>query len=67
MPIAVAIQRSSYVEVRDEHNSQIAYIPCVPGPRHGLQGYTAGTFSVRMGDNVHVYNDRGMQIYQIPV
>ncbi len=65
--ISVAIQRANYVDVRDENNHQIAYIPCDFDSRHGLQGYTASTFSVRMGDSLQVYNDRGMQINQIPL
>ena len=67
MPIAVAIQRSNYIEIRDEHNNQTGYIPFTPGPRNCLQGFTSATCSVRMGDNVYVFNDRGTPMFQIPV
>lgn len=65
--ISVAIQRANYVDVRDEHGNQIACVPCDFDSRHGLQGYTGSTFSVRMGDNLQIFDDKGRQINQIPL
>ena len=65
--ISVAIQRANYVDVRDENNHQIAYVMCGVDEKHGLAGYTASTFSVRMGDSLQIYDDQGRQINQIPL
>ncbi len=53
MAIGSAIQKGSHVYVYDEHNSLLFN-------RQGeLMGYTSNTVSLRTGNSIYTYNEKG--------
>lgn len=53
--ISVAIQKGSFVYVKNEKNSQTA---CISGE---LLGYTSATVTVKRGNFAYTFDERGNQ------
>ena len=64
MAIGSALQRGTYVYVKDERGRDLCQIPAGNGPKDGLVGYTGSTISIRRGNNVYTYNERGRNLGQ---
>ena len=45
--------------VYDENNHIILQLPIGSGPNDGLKGYTGSSVSIRLGDTIFIYNERG--------
>ena len=66
MAIGSVIERANSLIVYDERGRQTAIIP-LGIAEAVLQGYTAGTVSVRRRTVVLIYDARGRQIGMVPV
>ena len=64
MSIGSAVQRGTYVYVKDERGHRLCEIPAGNGPMDGLLGYTSETIAIRRGNNVFIYNERGHNLGQ---
>lgn len=62
MSIATAETRNGFVYVTNDKGVRIQTIPCGNGPNDGVTGYTSSTVSVRKGDFIYTYNEKGQQI-----
>lgn len=62
MAIGSAVQRGTYVYVRDEKGRELCQIPAGNGPHDGLLGFTGTTVSIRRGNNVYTYSEKGRNI-----
>lgn len=64
MAIGSAVQRGTYVYVKDERGRDLCQLQAGSGPNDGLLGYTGTTVSIRRGNNVYTYSDKGRNIGQ---
>ena len=67
MSIATAETRNGFVYVTNDKGVRIQTIACGNGPNDGVTGYTSTTVSVRKGDYVYTYNEKGQQINAVRV
>jgi len=65
--IGNATQKGSMVYVYDEKGRLLFTKPAglSSRPNDGLHGYTSNTLSIRIGPNIHIYNDKGILIRSI--
>ena len=64
MTIGNALQRGTYVYVKDERGRDLCQLQAGSGPKDGLVGYTGSTVSIRRGSYVYTYDERGRSLFQ---
>lgn len=62
MPIATAVRRGGQVYVYNERNQQLFSKSAGSRPEEGLKGYTSGAVSIRLGNTICTYNEKGQLI-----
>jgi hypothetical protein len=65
MAISTAVQHGSSVRVYDEKGGLIFERPSGSSPKDGLQGYTSSTVSIRTGNEVRVFSEKGAHLRTI--
>jgi hypothetical protein len=66
MAIGSVVQRGTYVYAKDDRGRELCQLPAGNGPRDGLVGYTSTTISIRRGNNIYTYSERGRNIGERP-
>lgn len=63
MTIATVVQDGKFVRAYDKAARKLCYVQVFgSGPRDGLKGYTATTFSVQDGNFLRTYDETGKQL-----
>lgn len=65
MTIETAVQKSAYIQIYGEHGRILGSIPTNYGDM--LMGFTGSSVSVRKGDFICVYNERGVRTSTQPI